>query len=262
MPERTEYAPGTPSWVDLSSTDIDSAKDFYATALGWSYDDQDAGEYGTYSMALSGGKAAAGLMAQQPEQAEQGMPAMWNTYVTVEDAEQACGAAQAAGGQIYAPVMDVLEAGKMAVLGDPTGAACCVWEPKNHIGAQVVNEPGAFCWSDLQTGDQAAAAAFYGEVFGWESQQVDMPTGTGTMFTLDQSPVASASNAPEGVPPHWGVYFAVADCDGCTSTITDNGGQVMMGPFDTPPGRMAIAMDPAGAPFNIIQLNPDFSPGG
>lgn len=260
MPERSEYAVGTPSWVDLSSTDVDASKQFYASTFGWDYMDNPVPEGGTYTMALTGGRAAAGMMAQQPQQAEMGIPPMWNTYVTVADAEQTLAAAQAAGGQIHAPVMDVMDAGRMAVITDPTGAVFFIWEPKEHIGAQVVNEHGALTWTALQTGDQAAAAEFYGQLFGWDAQQMGSPTEPSTMFMLDGAPIASAHDVQEDTPPHWSVYFAVDNCDDCAEAITSNGGQVMMGPLDMPPGRMSAAMDPTGAPFNVIQLNPDFDP--
>jgi len=259
MAERTQYAAGTPSYVDLSSTNVDAAKQFYAATFGWEYVESPTPN-GPYSMATTGGKAAAGLMAQQPEQAEMGMPSMWSTFVTVDDAEQAVATAEAAGGQIHAPVMDVMEAGRMAVIGDPTGAVCCVWEAREHIGAQVVNEHGALTWTALHTGDQAAAADFYGRLFGWEANQVESPTGPSTMFMLDGAPIASAHDLMGGAPPHWSVYFAVDDCDSCAEAVTGNGGRLMMEPTDMPPGRMSAAMDPTGAAFNVIQLNPDFDP--
>lgn len=260
MPERTEYAPGTPSWVDLSTTDIDAAKTFYSSIFGWDLADSPTPGGGSYTMATRNGKAAAGMMAQMPEQAEQGIPSAWNAYVTVENADQALAAAESAGGSALGPVMEVMEAGRMGVMSDPTGGVCCVWEPNQHIGAQLVNEHGTLTWTDLMTGDPAGAAEFYGSVFGWEAQAMDSPMGPGQMFSLGGAPIASANPAPEGVPPHWAVYFSVDDCDACVESITANGGSLMMDPMDTGPGRMGFAVDPTGAHFNIIEPNPDFDP--
>ena len=260
MPERTEHAPGTPSWVELTTTDIDAAKDFYAATLGWDYQDMPVPDSPPYTMASRKGKSVAGLFPQPAQMAEQGMPSMWNTYVTVADVEQTVASAEAAGGAVHQPVMEVMEAGRMAVVGDPTGAACCLWEPNQHIGAELVNEHGALTWTDLMTGDRQAASDFYTGLFGWEPVEVEGPQGAGMMFNLAGAPIASASAAPEGVPPHWAVYFSVDDCDACAQAITDNGGTIMAGPMDIPPGRMVAATDPTGAAFNAIELNPDFDP--
>jgi predicted enzyme related to lactoylglutathione lyase len=263
MPEVTEYAPGTPSWVDLASTDVDAAKPFYERLFGWTYDDSPTPDGGTYTMAMSKGKPVCGIMAQPPNMA--GMPSMWSTFVSVEDVDASIAAAEAAGGSVNVPAMDVMDAGRMAVLQDPTGAVICLWQPQAHIGAHLVNEHGALTWTDLMTNDKAAAAEFYGALFGWDATvSPPMPNGgTATMFGLNGGMVASAGDlpAPE-VPPHWHVFFAVDDADAAAATITEAGGQVVSGPFDTPPGRMVVAADPTGGSFSVIQLNPDFVTSG
>ncbi len=262
MPERSEYPPGMPSWVDLATTDVDAAKDFYTALLGWSYQDEDAGEFGTYTMALSGGRPAAGMFNQPEEQRSMGIPPTWNTYVTVDDADAAAAAAKAAGGNVMMPPMDVMEAGRMAVLQDPTGAAICVWQAKANAGTGVVAEPGAYAWSELLTGDQDAAAAFYAALFGWQATDMATPDGQpAKLFRLDGAPAASARGLPvEGVPPHWFNYFVVEDADAAAATIGEKGGKVFMGPFDTPPGRVVVGTDAAGAGFAVIQPDPDFDP--
>ena len=92
----------------------------------------------------------------------------WSSYVRVESADDAAAAATAAGGQVLSEPFDVLDAGRMAVLADRSGAAICVWQAGEHRGAQLVNEPGSWNFSDLYTRDPDGARAFYGEVFGWE----------------------------------------------------------------------------------------------
>lgn len=262
MPERQEYAPGTPSWVDLGTTDLDAAKDFYAGIFGWDLEDSPVPGGTSYTMASREGMAVAGMMDQTAEQVQMGVPPAWNTYVTVTDAGQALAAAEAAGGTVIVPAMDVMEAGRMGVFTDPLGGACCVWEPQGHIGAQLVNEHGTLTWNDLMTDDPAGSASFYADLFNWDAAEVPGPGdgAPGQMFLLDGAPVASASPAPAGVPTHWSVYFAVDDCDACADAIGAGGGQVTVGPMDIPPGRMAAAVDPTGAHFNVIALNPEFDP--
>ena len=88
MPERSSYSHGTPSWLDLSSIDTDASRSFYGQLFGWDYEENPTDQGGSYVMALKGGKPAAGMMQQAPEQAEMGIPPMWNSYVTVDDIEE------------------------------------------------------------------------------------------------------------------------------------------------------------------------------
>ena len=102
MPKRTEYAQGTPNWVDLQTTDQDAAKPFYASLLGWSYDDQPIPQGGVYSMATVNGETVAAI-APMPPGAPEGMPPMWNTYIAVDDVDAAAGKVEPAGGQMLMP---------------------------------------------------------------------------------------------------------------------------------------------------------------
>jgi predicted enzyme related to lactoylglutathione lyase len=263
MPERTEYAPGTPSWVELLTTDVDAAQGFYAKVFGWEY--QVAGpEAGHYVTAKTNGKASAGLMTQPEQVAAAGVPSMWGTYVVVSELDGPLAAAESAGGTILQPPFEVMDIGRMAVVQDPVGGVLNLWESRGTAGAEVVNEHGALTWTDLVTADPDAAAAFYSAVFGWEVMETSQPGGaTGRMFSVGGAPVASASTPQmDGVPPHWHVYFAVDDADAAVAAITEGGGTVVAGPFDTPPGRMAAAMDPTGAAFSVIALDPTFNPTG
>jgi len=148
MPERTDYKPGTPSWVDLASPDPDGSARFYGGLFGW--DAPEGGpveETGGYRMFRREGKNVAGL---GPTQAE-GQPAMWTTYVSTDDAEAVAGKVREAGGRVMMEPFDVLAAGRMAVFVDPGGAFICIWQPLDHHGADVVNEPSSFCWNELAT---------------------------------------------------------------------------------------------------------------
>ena len=259
MTVRTEYAHGTPSWIDLSTTDVDSARTFYGSVFGWDFEENPTDQGAPYIMARKGEHAAAGMMQQQPAQAEMGIPPMWNTYVTVDDIDATVAKVDSAGGSVMMPPMQVMDAGSMAVVADPTGAVACMWQPDQHIGCQVVNEHGALCWNEVMTSDVPTAAAFYSELFGWGTEQMEMgDQGTYTVFTLGDDGVAGGTALPpvEGIPPHWGTVFAVDDCDATLAAVAEAGGSVMAGPFDTPIGRSGACADPQGAAFQIIQLNP------
>jgi predicted enzyme related to lactoylglutathione lyase len=255
MPDRTSHAPGTPSWTDLTTTDVDAAKKFYADLFGWTYDDQDAGDGMVYTMCLRNGKAAAGLSKQPEMMAQSGAPPMWNTYVTVADADTSTGKVGGAGGTVVMQPMDVMDAGRMFVATDPTGAFFMCWQPKENIGAEVVNEHGALTWNELQTPDVDAAAAFYSKLFGWKANAIDMGDMTYTAFELDGRGIGGAMNPPmEGVPAHWQVYFAVDDTDAAVATARKGGATVLAEPMEVPNvGRMAALMDPQGAAFSVLK---------
>lgn len=145
----------------------------------------------------------------------------------------------------------------MAVLADPTGAVIGLWQPKEHIGAEVVNEPGALTWNELLTPDVDKAAAFYNTLFGWTAKTEQMGPMTYTELQLDGQSIAGAMPPPmDGIPPHWGIYFAVADTDATVADAKARGATVMAEPMDIPPGRMAVLADPQGAMFNMIKSNP------
>src|SRR4051812_44061900 len=164
MPEVSEYAPGTPSWVDLASPDPDASARFYGGLFGWEATDPGpVEESGGYRMLQRDGRNVAGLGPTQGE----GQPAMWTTYVSTDDAEAVAAKVREAGGRVMMDPFDVLGAGRMAVFVDPAGAYISVWQPQDHHGADVVNEPGSLCWNELATRDIDQAKAFYGAAFGW-----------------------------------------------------------------------------------------------
>ena len=255
MPERKSYVSGTPNWVDLQTTDQAAAKQFYGALFGWSYNDLPIEEGVFYSMATLKGLDVAAIAPSSDDQAAAGAPPHWNSYVSVDDIEAAAARVASAGGTVVAPPFDVLDAGRMAVIVDPTGAIFELWQAKNHIGATLVNEPGAFSWSELITPDVPKAAAFYEKVFGWGSD-----THTGEMpyteFKLDGESIAGAMNPPmPGIPPMWGIYFSTADTDATVAKAKSLGAAVFSEPMDIEPGRFAVLADPHGAMFNVIKMN-------
>jgi len=257
MPNRDSYLEGTPSWVDLATTDVDAAQAFYSALFGWEWETNETDQPDNpYHMAQLDGRAAAGLMQQAQEQVDMGLPPLWSVYLTVEDAEATVGKVEAAGGSVMAPAFDVMDAGRMAVVVDPTGGVVCLWQPKEHPGCEIVNEPGAFTWAELQTPDQDACTEFFAKTVGWDSGAAEMPgLGQMTFWKVAGEDVASGMNPPmEGIPPHWQPYFAVADCDAACEQVAALGGSVLAPPMDAPPGRMATVADSTGGIFSVIAL--------
>jgi uncharacterized protein len=253
MPERTSHPPGTISWTDLETSDQEGAKAFYAGLLGWEYEDMEAGGGAIYSMAKLNGRSAAAMSGQRAGDAEKGIPPHWNLYVTVEDLDATVGKVADAGGQVFAEPFDVFDAGRMAVIADPSGAALCLWQPGTNIGAEVVNEPGAMSWADLATTDAPAAQAFFTELLGWRFQQMSETPPYWVIFNGERNQ-GGMTVPPPSVPSNWFPYFVVDDIEVAGQTAQATGGTQFLGPIEVPGGgRFSLIMDPQGAPFGILQ---------
>jgi uncharacterized protein len=258
MSEITSYAPGTPCWVDLGSPDLDASVGFYGGLFGWDVpESENAEQTGGYRQAMLRGKPVAGMMPLMQE----GQPVAWSSYVSVADADVVAGKVRDAGGTVMAEPMDVMGLGRMAIFADPAGAVFGVWQPGTFIGAEVVNEPGALSWNELNTRDLEAAREFYGAIFGWTFEARDMgAAGSYTTINLGGSPVGGILNmtergVPADVPAHWQLYFAVENTDATVEQAKQGGGSVMVEPVDIPVGRFAILTDPHGASFAVIALS-------
>ncbi len=282
MLERDGYLPGVPCWVDTTQPDPDAAVAFYGGLFGWDFENvMPPGSPGKYFMArLRGGEVAA--IGSQP----QGAPpiAVWNTCIWVESADDAAAKVRAAGGRVVAEPFDVMDAGRMAVVTDLEGAAFCVWQAKEHKGAQIVNEPGSLNFNSLNTRDAKRARSFYGSLFGWETLELQggverwRLAGYGDFLAQSDPELrqrqADSGAAPEGfadvvatlnpiaddraeVPAHWSVTFAVEDADATAERALQLGGLVVAAPFDAPWVRMAVITDPQGATFTASKFVPD-----
>ncbi len=256
--EINEYAPGAFCWVDLMTSDAAGAKKFYSALFGWDLEDMPMGDGGTYTFANVRGKGVAAMAQMSPDMQKGGMPPVWQSYVCVQSADDVQKNVEAAGGKVLMPALDVLDVGRMCVMQDPTGAIVSAWQPKKHKGAALINEPGAFCWNELLTRDTDAAQKFYTRVFGWKPETTPMPSGAYTMFKVGERGIGGMMKMPEqaaAAPAHWGVYFAVQDCDASVKKAKELGAAVHVPPTDIPGvGRFALLQDPQGAFFNVIKL--------
>jgi uncharacterized protein len=280
MVDREGYIAGVPCWIDTSQPDPEAALPFYSGLFGWEFEDvMPPDSPGKYFIArLRGGDVAA--VGSQPD----GAPpmAVWNTYIWVDSADDAAAKVEAAGGRTLTPPFDVMDAGRMAVVSDPEGAVFCVWQAKQHKGANVVNEHGALNFNGLGTRDPEGAKAFYGAVFGWETLDLgnfQAWTLPGYAEFLEQRDPGlrermKEGNAPAGfedvvaslnpigddqpdTPAHWSVTFAVDDADAAAAKAYELGGKVVVPPFDAPWVRMTVINDPQGATFVASQFAPE-----
>ncbi len=250
-----DHAPHTPFWVDLTSHDIEAATRFYGQLFDWAAR-QDAGpEMRSYTVFTLTGKSVAGLFSPMVP----GQPSAWNVYIASDNVDRVAESVQTAGGAVMMEPDDIPGAGHMGFFRDPTGAAFGVMQPREHTGADVVREPNAFTWAELQTRDVAAVTPFYQQVFGWGAKS--SPIGPGqpeyTEWTLNGESVGGAmpmqAAIPATVPPHWLAYFQVENADRSAARVTELGGQILTGPHDFPGGRFAVISDPHGAAFGILE---------
>jgi uncharacterized protein len=243
MGERTSYPPGTFSWAELATSDADAAKDFYTRVFGWEYDDNPAGEGQIYSMARRDGHHVAALFNDDRQ------PPHWNCYVTVASAGETTEKAKDLGASVMAEPFDVMDVGRMAVIADPAGAALCLWEPRAHIGATLVNAPGALAWNDLVTSDPESAADFYGKLFGWTFEEIPEARGYRVIRNGDRS---NGGVLPQEGPSNWIPYFGHDDTERLTTEIDGLGGTLYNGPMQVPSGVFAVLGDPQGAVFAVL----------
>jgi uncharacterized protein len=253
MPDRDSYTPGTPSWVELGTSDIDGAVSFYEGLFGWSVAPSQEGT-GGYRLALLRDRPVAGISPLMSEQ----QPVAWMQYVATESADTVAESVVANSGQVLAEPMDVMELGRMAVFLDPTGAAFGVWQPMQFPGAGIVNEPGAFGWSELTTRGIDAAHGFYPAVLGWSYDEREFGDVQYTLWKVGDEMVAGGmpmnDQFPPDLPSHWMIYFNVDDADASAEKAKELGGTVSVPPTDIPEvGRFAVIGDPQGAFFSIIK---------
>jgi uncharacterized protein len=253
MGERTQYTPGTFSWTDLNTTDQEAAKAFYSGLFGWEITDMPAGEGVNYSMAAIDGKWVGAISPQPQQQRDAGVPPAWNSYVSVKNVDETAARAAELGATVHAPPFDVLQAGRMAVVQDPQGAWFLLWQARDHIGAGLVNAPGALSWNELGSPDLEGSARFYGDLLGWTTTPVE---GADPPYLVVNTADGHTNGgirppAPPGTPPFWLVYFATADIEASVARVGELGGTVLLPPTDIGIALIAVIQDPQGAVFAL-----------
>jgi predicted enzyme related to lactoylglutathione lyase len=255
LPTRDETWPsGTPCWVDVMVTDPAAAKQFYSGLFGWDIQDGPP-EAGGYAMCLLKGRPAAAIM---PKPEGNPFPNVWSTYLASDDLDATVAKAKEAGSTFMMEPMDVMTAGRFAFGMDPTGAPYGIWQGGDHKGVGIFNEPGTLIWNELMTRDYEGAKAFYSSVFGYTYDEVGEGFTYSTLKRAGDGEVVGGlgaldAGAPAEVPPSWGTYFMVEDCDASVAKAVELGASVAREATDTPFGRMAAVVGAQGEVFSLIQ---------
>jgi uncharacterized protein len=251
--------PGAFCWIELGTTDQSAAKGFYTSLFGWSVNDFPMGPDSFYSMFVLDGRNAAAAYTLQKEQQSQGVPPHWMTYIAVDSGDDTAARVEGLGGKLLAAPFDVFDAGRMAVIQDPTGAVFSIWQAKKHSGIGIADADGTLCWADLSTPDPERAGKFYSELFGWQlvagPQNADYLHIKNGQDLIGGIPPTAHRN-PD-VPPHWLPYFATSNCDGTAAKAKEQGAKFLLPPTTMENvGRMAVVSDPQGAVFALFQHMP------
>lgn len=255
----TRYPHGTFSWVDLSSTDAAASKAFLTALMGWSTVDIPLGEaaHEFYTMFTMVGENVAALSQHSPEMMAQGIPSYWNHYITVEDVDALVPRIGELGGQILFGPFDIFDSGRMLAFTDPLGANVSLWQPGTHIGAGLVNCPGALVWNELHTPDRAASQAFYHALLGWQFAPFDAESAE--IRNGGRANGALCHGDSQLSAAFWRLYFAVADLDEAAARVAALGGETL-GPVEQldADNRRLLLRDPAGAECGLLELaHPD-----
>ena len=257
----TEYPNGVFNWIDLSTTDPEAAKAFYSALFGWDSVDIPTGMGTMYTMLKIDGYNVGGLSPMDPALQEKGHGPFWSSYIKHDDVDAVTARITEAGGTVMMPPMDVMEDGRLTMATDPAGAHFGVWQPRNHLGAQIVNQPNSLVWNELQTNDIEGAKAFYNAVFGW-TDEVDQ-TGYVACSAGDrvQAGMMAIDESWGPVPPNWTIYFMVEDVAAMAEKVRELGGNVMVPPSPAGEvGTFSVVQDPQGGAFSMMQFNGPVSP--
>ncbi|GAA4889042.1 VOC family protein [Streptomyces coeruleoprunus] len=257
----TDFAPGSPCWLDLGAPDVAAAAEFYTSVFDWEFRSMGP-EAENFGFFRQNGRNVAGLGPLT----EEGARSAWMIYFCTRDADATTNAVRQAGGTVRVAPMDADGEGRMGQYTDPQGGQFAVWEPGRMKGLEAVDGPGTLTWVELMTTDAAAAKKFYGNLFDWQYQDMELPGGGGTYWMLTPAglpeermhgglmELPADQLSLSGGRPYWHPVFGSADCDATVARVTSNGGTLRMGPEDAEGvGRLAVCADRAGAEFVVLQ---------
>jgi len=254
MARRTRYAPGTFCWVGLAASDPAGARAFYTRLFGWRAEELPASAAGSFTLMRLGEEDVAILYRQTPQARAAGAPPHWTSYVSVEDADATAARANALGGTaVFREPFDVLDAGRVAAIRDPTGAIVSLWQPRSRIGATLVNDVGAWCWNELATTDVERAKSFFAELLGWDYETDDSGHATIRNAGSLNGAIRAQTERESNVEPNWLPYFTVDSADRMTRTAEQLGGRELKPATESSIGRRAVVADPQGATFAIFE---------
>ena len=250
-------------WYELMTPDPEGSKSFYDAVVGWTIGEEGPPEYNGYRMiGRSDGKFAGGVLPLTPEMLQHGARPSWLGYIHVSDVDASIASIEQDGGKTYVGATDIPNVGRIAMVADPQGAPFYIMKPippaNDPNGRSDVFSPSAeqrVGWNELSTSDPAAARRFYGEQFGWGSDEFMDMGEMGEYRFLDHhgQRIGALCGTMPGQQPKWRFYIRVPSISAAKETAESTGGTILMGPHQVPTGEwIAIGKDPQGAEFALV----------
>ena len=119
-----------------------------------------------------------------------------------------------------------------------------------------MSNTGKFVWFEYVAKDIDKAKGFFGELFGWTTQEVPMPDGPYSMIASGGRTIGGYLPTPAGAPeqPHWLSMLQVDSAKETAAKVEKLGGKVLkpvskVGDF----GTLAIVADPHGGALGLWQ---------
>jgi predicted enzyme related to lactoylglutathione lyase len=249
-------------WYELITSDIAGAKNFYDAVIGWNIADKSDFPHDYRMIGRSDGKFAGGAMQITDDMKQHGAKPTWLGYILVADVDRSVASIEQAGGKTYMPAFDIPGVGRVAMVADPQGAPFYIMKPLPPEGdpnakSDVFSPDGEqrVGWNELSTSDPVAARRFYGDQFGWTSDEF-MPMGEQgeyRFFDHQGQRIGAVAGAMDGQQPHWRYYFRVPSIATAKQTAEAKGGKIVVGPMEVPGGdHIVIGIDPQGAEFALV----------
>ena len=256
-------AQGSHIWYELMTPDPDAAKRFYdAVVPGWSIGERMPGDMDYRMINRSDGGMAGGVLRLTEDMAAHGARPIWLGYIAVDDVDGMVAQIEARGGKVLMPASDTPDVGRIAMVADPQGNPFYVMTPTPPKGDETkisdvfsTTADQRVGWNELSTPDPAAARQFYGDLFGWTSDEF-MPMGEyGEYRFFDHrgTRIGAVSGVVSGAPQGWRYYIRVPSIAKSVEAVKAGGGTIAMGPMDVPGGdHIVIGHDPQGAEFAVV----------
>ena len=253
---------GSHIWYELMTPDPDGATAFYGAVVpGWTVGQPIGGDQDYRIIGRSDGGSAGGVLALTEDMRQHGARPVWLGYIGADDVDATARQVEAKGGKLLMPAFDIPQ-GRIAMVTDPQGNPFYIMKPIPPAGQEdrqsdvfSPDQPQRVSWNELSTADPVAARNFYGELFGWTSDDF-MPMGEyGEYRFFDHGSLrigAVSGMMPDG-HPGWRYYIRVASISKAVEAVKAGGGTITLEPMEVPGGdTIVIGNDPQGAEFALV----------
>jgi predicted enzyme related to lactoylglutathione lyase len=259
-PANSQHLVGKIVWLDLETTDLARAKQFYSAVFGWKIRNYHV-RGSDYAVAVDGGRLIGGMLQRAVHKDEERKSA-WLPFVSVGDVD----AAYALGLQNHAQPASVPQSvplrGRQALLIDPEGVRFALETSSSGDPADTTPALGDWVWTTLLARDPAEESVFYQKLTGYSVLGAPSSGGFETIrLSSDGHGRIGIAALPDNTPlvrAQWVNYLRVRDTANAVARVIANGGRVLVKPqLNSRGDHVAILADPTGAIFGVMQIESD-----